>query len=316
MVAHLGDVHQTVLVDSDVDKCAKVHNVPDGALENHARLQILHIHDIRSEDRFRHIRAGIPSRLLQLLRDISECLFSDTELLRQLSDSALRADAAVKIADLTLLDVLLGIAEFLQQPGCRLIGLRMYPGYVERILTAPDPQEACALLEGLRTEPGYLQELLSVLELPVLLPVADNRLCRLFGDAGHVQQQRPGCCVQVDANLIDTVLDHAFQFPTQLFLITVMLVLADSDRLRVNLDELRQWILKPSRDGGRTPLSDIERGKFLRRQLACRVHRRPCLADNRIVHLLRHLRDDLRDNLLRLPGGGSISTGYERHMIF
>ena len=42
VVGHLGDVHQTVLVNTDVHKRAEIDDIPDSSLENHSDLQILH----------------------------------------------------------------------------------------------------------------------------------------------------------------------------------------------------------------------------------------------------------------------------------
>ena len=45
----------------------------------------------------------------------------------------------------------------------------------------------------------------------------------------------------------------AFRLTFSFFLIDVMLVLSDSDRLRVNLDQFSERILQPSRDGYGSP---------------------------------------------------------------
>ena len=47
-VAHLGDMHQAVLVDADVHEHAEIHHVADGARQHHAGGQVLNIQHIRS----------------------------------------------------------------------------------------------------------------------------------------------------------------------------------------------------------------------------------------------------------------------------
>ena len=58
------DVYQSVLVNSDIYESTEVYDVTYSSLQNHTRLQILHIQDITAKDWLRHILTRIPARLL------------------------------------------------------------------------------------------------------------------------------------------------------------------------------------------------------------------------------------------------------------
>src|SRR6266567_980723 len=83
-VGKLGDMHQAILLDADIDEGAKVHHVAHHPLQEHAGLQVFHLEHIVAQEGSWQRFARIKSRLLQVLQDVVEGrqanadLFSDT----------------------------------------------------------------------------------------------------------------------------------------------------------------------------------------------------------------------------------------------
>ena len=88
---------------------------------------------------------------------------------------------------------------------------------------------------------------------------------------------------------VDAVLDHRVERAGQLGLGEVVLVLADADRLRVDLDQLGQRVLQPAGDRHRAAQRHVEVGQLLRGVGRGRVDRRAGLGDHHLGQL--QLRD-------------------------
>ncbi len=89
--------------------------------------------------------------------------------------------------------------------------------------------------------------------------------------------------------MVHAVFHDAGKRFSELFLIHVMLVLTDADRLRIDLHKLGQRILHSSCDRRRASLLHRIIRQFLRCQLARRIDRSAGFAGNDILHLLRDL---------------------------
>ena len=76
----------------------------------------------------------------------------------------------------------------------------------------------------------------------------DDTLRQPGTDARHSRQKRRGGGVGVDTDSIHAVLDDGIERACKFALAEVMLILPDPNRLRVNLDQLSQWILQSPRD--------------------------------------------------------------------
>ena len=94
-----------------------------------------------------------------------------------------------------------------------------------------------------------------------------------------------------------------------------MLVLTDSDSLRLDLDKLRERILYSPRDRCGTSLSYVESRELLRSELACRVHARARLVGDHVRNLLGDLAQEFADNLLRLSRSRSVSYRDEGNLV-
>ncbi len=53
VVGHLGDMHQTILLDTNIYERAEVYHVAHRSLQHHARLQVFHLENIVAQNRRR-----------------------------------------------------------------------------------------------------------------------------------------------------------------------------------------------------------------------------------------------------------------------
>ena len=95
----------------------------------------------------------------------------------------------------------------------------------------------------------------------------DDLLRGAFVDAGDVAQQRPGRGVEIHADAVDAAFNHRLQRFVQLALIDIMLILADADRLRIELHQFGQRVLQAARDGNGSANGEVEVGKLLARDV-------------------------------------------------
>ena len=194
----------------------------------------------------------------------------------------------------------------------------MHGGVVEDVFALGDAQEAGALLEGLRPQLRYLLQLFAVPEGAVFFPEGDDVFGCGRGEAGDAPQQGGRGGVDVHADGVDAVLHHRVQGGLQLLFGHVMLVLADADGLRLDLDQLGQRILKAAGDGDRGTEVHVELGKLLRAEGTGGVDRGPGLGDDHIAEIrpaLVLLSDELDGHLLGLAAGGSVADGDVLHAV-
>ncbi len=191
----------------------------------------------------------------------------------------------------------------------------MYCRLVKRVVPTDDTQETCTLLVCLRTELRYLQELGTVLEASVLLTVCYDILCNHLGDTGYILKEGCGSGIQIHTYFIYTILNDAVQGVAELLLVHVMLVLSDTDGLRINLHELCQRVLQTTCDRCRTTLSHIKVRELFRCQLTCRVHGSTCFIYDYVLYRSVQLMQELYDYLLRLTGRGTVTNGNQSNIV-
>ena len=127
-----------------------------------------------------------------------------------------------------------------------------------------DAQEAGALLERLRAEPADRLQLRATLEGAVLLAVLDDLGRERRPNAGDAREQRRRRRVELDADAVHAVLDHLLELRAEHRRVDVVLVLADADRLRVDLHQLRERVLQPARDRDGAAHRHVEQGNSAR----------------------------------------------------
>jgi hypothetical protein len=131
------------------------------------------------------------------------------------------------------------------------IGLRVHAGWVERVVAAVDAQESGALLERLPAEQRHVDECPAGAEGPGGVAVRHDVAGELLADAGHAGQQRRGRGVHVDPDRVHAVLHHRVEGAGQLRAGQVALLLPDTDRPGIDLDQLGERVLQPAGDGHR-----------------------------------------------------------------
>ena len=115
--------------------------------------------------------------------------------------------------------------------------------------------------------------------------------------------------IDVHTHGIDAILHHALEGTVQTGGLHIVLILAHTDALGVDLDQLGQGVLQASGDGHSRALHHVEIGEFLGGQFGGRVDGRAGLADNDILGIPVQLLENIRDELLALAGGGAVSDG-------
>ena len=162
-----------------------------------------------------------------------------------------------------------------QDPAHHRVGLRVHARGVQRVVAAGDPQEPGALLVGLRAR-AAATSFSSRRERngPLASRCATMFSASVRGDPGHPGQQRHGRGVDLDADGVHAVLDHGVERAGQHRFGHVVLVLADADRLRVDLHQLGQRVLQPAGDGDRAAQRHVEVGQLAGGVGRRGVHRR------------------------------------------
>ena len=92
-VRQLGNVHESVLADANVDEGAEVDDVAHRAHEAHARLQIVQVQDVRAQRGRRQVFPRIPPRTAQGCNDVLEGRLPHL----QLTGKAGHAEMAAKV---------------------------------------------------------------------------------------------------------------------------------------------------------------------------------------------------------------------------
>src|SRR6185437_11565054 len=257
-VRHRGDVDEAVLVDADVNERAEGGDVRHDAFEAHAGLQVAEGLHALGEGRGLELGPRVAAWLFEFLKDVG-----DRGQAERLVGELGRVEPAQRLA---VADEGRHIGAGLRQDAAdHRVRLGVHARGVERVVAALDAQEARALLEGLRAEPGDVLELLSPGERAARVAVRHDRARERVGDAGNPGEERAARGVDVDADGVHGVFHDRVQGALQLGAGDVVLVLADADGLRVDLDEFGERVLQPPGDAHRAAQGHVEVGKLAAR---------------------------------------------------
>ena len=207
-VCQLGHMDQPILMDPDVNKGAKVNDIPHGPGENHPRLEVLDVQHIGAQHRLGQLRPDVPARLNQLPNQIPKGGDTDAHRLGGLGLSH-GGNLSPKVLETPCGNVLQRVARLLQKGLCRIVGLRVNGGVVENLGTFRDPQKSCALLIGLGSQLRHLQQLPSGSEGTVFLPICHNVFGNGGTQTGNMLEQGGRCGIHIHAYGVDAVLHHA-----------------------------------------------------------------------------------------------------------
>jgi hypothetical protein len=97
-----------------------------------------------------------------------------------------------------------------------------------------------------------------MLEGAVLVAVGDDVLGQGLGEAGNPVEQGDRGGIHIHPHRVHAILDHRIQAAGQLALADIVLVLAHTDALGIDLDQLGQRILQPAGDGDGATNGDVE----------------------------------------------------------
>lgn len=198
------------------------------------------------------------------------------------------------------------------------VTLRMDVGGVQQIelfdssRQTANPHEASALRERLGSDGFDLEQVRSRLETSVVVSMLHNRFRSLLGQAGDVLEQTQAGDVQIHADEADALADDLVERFIQHLLVHVVLVHADAQVLRVDLDELAEWIEQASGDGNGADEGDVELGKFAFGQLAARVDGRALFGHDAILRVLVVRLDEVADEALCLAARRGVADRDQR----
>ena len=77
LIGHFGDMDQPVLMDVDIDEHAKVHDIPDGPIKDHARLKVFDVFGLLVKLDDLHVIAKVAARAFDFLDNVMKGLFTN-----------------------------------------------------------------------------------------------------------------------------------------------------------------------------------------------------------------------------------------------
>ena len=157
-------------------------------------------------------------------------------------------------------------------------------GTVERIVAVVDAQEARGLLEGLVAEARHLAQFFAIRERAVGIAVLDDVFRQHRVQPRHAREQRRRSRIDVHAHRVDAVFDRGVERARERALVHVVLILADADRLGIDLHQLGQRILQAPGDGHGAAQAHVQLGKFGGGECRRRIDRGAGFADDDFVH--------------------------------
>ena len=303
------DVHEAVLVHADVDEGAEVGHVRHHAFQRHAGAQVFQLVHAFLEGCRAELGTGVAARLFQLLQDVLDG--GQAELLVGVAGRVQAGDDAALAHHIA--DAEFQVIQHLLHHG---IGLGVDGRSIQRVVAALDAQEARRLLEGFGPQTRHVQKCLAVGEGAVLVTMTDDVLGQRRPQTRNAGEQRHAGRVQVHAHAVDAILHHAVQRLGQASLAHVVLVLAHTDGLGLDLDQFGQRILQATGDGDRAPQAHVQCREFLRCQLRGRIHRGAGLGDHGLGQVQLWLgAHQVGHQLVGLARGGAVADGHQLDLV-
>src|SRR5690606_20446700 len=122
--------------------------------------------------------------------------------------------------------------------------------------------------------------------------------------------------VDLNTHAVHTVLDHGVEAFSQLGLADIVLVLADSDGLGVDLDQLCQRVLQSATNGHGTADGHVQVGKLPGGISGGGVDGRAGFIDDDFLKLeLWMALDQVTYQFVRLPGGRAVADGNQFDVV-
>ena len=308
-VGKLGNVHEAILMHANIYEGTEGGDIGDRAFEQHTGLQVLDVVDAVGKGRGLEARARVTAGLFQFGKNVlhrrqAESLIHEDAWVERLQGGAVAHDGAQVAA--TGGDDLLGDA----------VGFRVHGGRIERLLAVRNAQEAGALFEGAGAETRHLHQFLAAIEGAVGIAVRNDGFSRGFSEAGNTGEQRRGGRVEIDADSVHRIFDDGIERAAEAALIDIVLVLADADRFRIDLDEFGERVLQAAGDGDGAAQRHVETGEFIGRGLRGGIDGGACLRDDDLGRLRgRQLGEHVRDEAFRLAAAGAVADGDQLDLV-
>ena len=133
--------------------------------------------------------------------------------------------------------------------------------------------------------------------------------------AGHVPQQGNAGRVQIDADLVDAGFDDAIERFAQVLAVDVVLIQADADVGRIDLDQFAQGILQTPADGDGAAQRGVEVGKLFPAIGADGIDAGARFVDDDVGQVGQIGGDDVGDDLLGFAAAGAVAQGDDLHLM-
>ena len=143
----------------------------------------------------------------------------------------------------------------------------MHRAGVQGLGARSDAQKPGRLFKSPGSQARHLLQGVSGGKGAVAVPVRHDGVGQTGSQAGNVGQQLRAGGVQLHPHLVDATGHHIVQALLQSLLINVVLVLAHTDGLGVDLDQFGQGVHEPTTDGDRPTYGDVLIREFGSRRL-------------------------------------------------
>ena len=305
---------QTVLVHAQVDKGPKCGHVADGALQHHAHFQVFEVFHALLELGHLEIGSGVAAGFFQLDQNVFDGDDAHGVIGEQLGlEGFEHVGAAHQFGD--------GFARLGHDALHHWVGFGVYRCHIQRVVTPSDAQKTRALLEGFGAQTTHFEQLLAIGKGPIGFAPTHHRFGRGGAQTRHPGEQRHTGGVEVHANGVDAVLDHAVQAARQFGLVHVVLVLAHANGLGIDLDQFGQRVLHTPGNAGRAAQADIHIGHFGAGVFAGAVNRGTGFTDHHLGHglgriVFGHELDEFASQFVGFAAGRAVANGDEVDAVF
>ena len=143
---------------------------------------------------------------------------------------------------------------------------------------------------------------------PLLITVTDNPFRQIFTNPRNKPEQRPTGGIEINTDIVDARFDHLIEGFFQRALADIVLVLADTDTLGIDLDQLGQGILQAPSDRDGSTHGQIELWEFLAGDVGGRVHAGTGFTDHHHRQLFTGLFQRRADKLFHFAPGGAVAN--------
>ena len=249
-------MHKPVLMHADIDEGPELGDVRHHAFQLHPGREIRELLHSLGKLRGLELRTRIPPRLFELAQNVPHG-GKPKPLVNELH--GMQPCEHRVIAD----ELLHGKARLCQNPLHHAIAFRVHGGSIKRFSPVRDPQEPRRKLKRLGADMRHVQKIPSFCKSALLVPILYDRARLQARKAGDPRKERPRCSIEIHTHRVHAVFHHGIQFAGEFHLIHIVLVLADADRLGIDLHEFRERILQTPCDRDGSAVADIKIREFL-----------------------------------------------------